>query len=102
MTILENYYDSGRHKSFYLSSGPKNGPLIIFVHGWPELSFSWRNQLKFFGERGWYAVAPDMRGYGRSSLYTRHEDYAQSEIAKDMMELFESFDRDSAVWVGHD
>ena len=102
MTISENYYDSGRHSSFYLSSGPKDGPLIIFVHGWPELSFSWRNQLEFFGERGWYAVAPDMRGYGRSSLYKRHEDYAQSEIVKDMVELFGHFDRDSAVWVGHD
>ena len=102
MPISENYYDSGRHKSFYLSSGPETGPLIIFVHGWPELSFSWRNQLEFFGERGWHAIAPDMRGYGRSSLYKRHEDYTQSEIVKDMVELFEHFDRDSAVWVGHD
>jgi pimeloyl-ACP methyl ester carboxylesterase len=102
MTISENYYDSGRHSSFYLSSGPKSGPLIIFVHGWPELSFSWRNQLEFFGKKGWFAVAPDMRGYGRSSLYNKHEDYAQQEIVKDMVELFEHFDRDSAVWVGHD
>jgi pimeloyl-ACP methyl ester carboxylesterase len=102
MTILEKYYDSGRHKSFYLSSGPRNGPLIIFIHGWPELSFSWRNQLEFFGKRGWHAVAPDMRGYGRSSLYKRHEDYAQFEIIKDMVELLGHFDRDSAVWVGHD
>lgn len=102
MAISENYYDSGRHSSFYLSSGPEDGPLIIFVHGWPELSFSWRNQLEFFGDRGWHAVAPDMRGYGRSSFYKKHEDYAQSEIVIDMVEFFEHFDRDSAVWVGHD
>jgi pimeloyl-ACP methyl ester carboxylesterase len=45
------------------------GPLIIFVHGWPELSISWRHQLKAFGELGFRAVAPDLRGYGKSSVF---------------------------------
>lgn len=45
------------------------GPLIIFVHGWPELSISWRHQLKAFGKLGFRAVAPDLRGYGKSSVF---------------------------------
>ena len=48
----------------------------MFVHGWPELSISWRHQLPVFGGMGFRAIAPDMRGYGRSSVYPRHEDYA--------------------------
>ncbi len=52
-------------------------PLIIFVHGWPELSLSWRHQLPCFAALGFRAIAPDMRGYGRSSVYRRHEDYAR-------------------------
>ncbi len=102
MGIEENIFSSKRHSTFYLSSGPKNGPLLIFIHGWPELSFSWRNQLEYFGKNGWRAVAPDMRGYGRSSLYNSHEAYAQSEIVQDMMEFIRHLGRETAVWIGHD
>ena len=45
MEIKENLFKSDRHKSFYLSSGPEEGELIIMTHGWPELSLSWRHQL---------------------------------------------------------
>jgi pimeloyl-ACP methyl ester carboxylesterase len=42
------------------------------------------------------------RGYGRSSVYARHEDYALEHIVEDMIELVDSLGRDRAVWVGHD
>ena len=41
------------------------GPLVLMCHGWPELWYSWRHQLKALGEAGFRAVAPDMRGFGR-------------------------------------
>ena len=43
-----------------------------------------------------------MRGYGRSSTYTRHEDFSQELIVEDMLELLASLGRDKAVWIGHD
>jgi pimeloyl-ACP methyl ester carboxylesterase len=55
-----------------------------------------------FGALGFCSVAPDMRGYGRSSIYTRHEDYALREIVADMMELIEAIGASRAIWVGHD
>jgi pimeloyl-ACP methyl ester carboxylesterase len=58
--------------------------------------------LPVFGGMGFRAVAPDMRGYGRSSVYPRHEDYALSESTADMIELLDSLGRDKAVFVGHD
>jgi pimeloyl-ACP methyl ester carboxylesterase len=85
-----------------LACGPEDGPLIVFVHGWPELSTSWRHQLPCFGNLGFRAVAPDMRGYGRSSVYRRHEDYAVEHSVADMLELLRSLHRDQAIWVGHD
>ena len=102
MSITEHTVKTNRHTSFYLADGPENGPLIIFVHGWPELSISWRHQLPTFAALGFRAIAPDMRGYGRSSVYGKHSDYAQELIVRDMIELLDSTGRAKAVWVGHD
>ncbi|MCK9992948.1 MAG: hypothetical protein Dbin4_01468 [Alphaproteobacteria bacterium] len=100
--ILENVSKSARHTSFYLSCGRTHAAPIIFVHGWPELSYSWRHQLPVFAGLGFRAIAPDMRGYGRSSTYTRHEDYALEHIVTDMIELLDSLGVKKAIWVGHD
>ena len=100
--VTEHVAQSARHRTFYLACGPVDGPLMIFVHGWPELSSSWRHQLPCFGALGFRAVAPDMRGYGGSSVYARHEDYALEHAVADMLELLHSFGRERAVWVGHD
>ena len=100
--ITEHTFKTARHTTGYLACGPVDGPLIIFVHGWPELSISWRHQLPAFAALGFRCVAPDMRGYGRSSVYSRHEDYALEEVSKDLIELIDSLGRERAVWVGHD
>jgi pimeloyl-ACP methyl ester carboxylesterase len=100
--ITENEARTGRHTTFYLACGPDDGPAIVFVHGWPELSLSWRHQLPCFASLGFRAVAPDMRGYGRSTVYKRHEDYAIQHAVEDMLELLAALGRDKAVWVGHD
>jgi pimeloyl-ACP methyl ester carboxylesterase len=102
MTVVERVVKTDRHKTFFLASGAEDAPVIVFVHGWPELSISWRHQLPCFGGLGFRAIAPDMRGYGRSSVYPRHEDYALEHIVKDMLELLDALGREKAVWVGHD
>src|ERR1700688_1673062 len=100
--VTENIAKTDRHTSFYLACGAEDAPLLVFVHGWPELSLSWRHQLPCFAHLGFRAVAPDMRGYGRSSVYSRHQDYAVEPIVTDMLELLDSLGRKSAVWIGHD
>ncbi|WP_374346574.1 alpha/beta fold hydrolase [Phenylobacterium sp.] len=100
--ILENTAKSKRHTSFYLSAGRADATPIIFVHGWPELSISWRHQLPVMAGLGFRAIAPDMRGYGRSSIYDRHDAYGQEEIVDDMLELLDSLGAEKAIWVGHD
>ena len=100
--ILENVAKSARHATFYLSCGAKQATPIIFLHGWPELSVSWRGQLPVFAGLGFRAVAPDMRGYGRCSAYSRDEDYGPEAIAADMIELSGSLGEEKAIWVGHD
>ncbi len=102
LPVKDGVVQTARHTTFYLDCGVPDAPLIVFVHGWPELSLSWRHQLPCFADLGFRAVAPDMRGYGRSSVYARHEDYALEHIVRDMLELLDALGRERAVWVGHD
>jgi len=100
--VTEHVAKTQRHTTFYLACGAEDAPLIIFVHGWPELSISWRHQLPCMASLGFRAIAPDMRGYGRSSVHPGHEDYALEHIVQDMLELLGSLGAEKAVWVGHD
>ena len=100
--VTEHVCKYGDHSTFYLACGPTDGPLVVFVHGWPELSISWRHQLPVMGALGFRAIAPDMRGYGGSSVYPNHEDYSQQHIVSDMIGLLDSLKIEAAVWVGHD
>ena len=100
--IGAGFVNTARHTTHYLAAGPEDGPLLIFVHGWPELSLSWRHQLPVFGGLGFRAIAPDLRGYGRSSVYSRFEDYAQAQVVADMLELLAGLGGQRAIWVGHD
>ena len=100
--VTEHVLKTKRHTTAYLACGAPDAPLIVFVHGWPELSISWRHQLPVFAELGFFCVAPDMRGYGRSSVYDQHADYAIEHSVRDMIELQDSLKRERAVWVGHD
>lgn len=100
--VTEHVVKTPRHTTFYLSCGLPEATPVIFVHGWPELSVSWRHQLPCFGNLGFRAIAPDMRGYGRSGAHLEHEDYALEQIVQDMIELLDCLGHDRAVWVGHD
>jgi pimeloyl-ACP methyl ester carboxylesterase len=100
--VTEHSTRAGTQRSFFLAAGPEDGPLVVFVHGWPELAISWRHQLPVFAGLGFRSIAPDLRGYGRSSVYERHEDYAQERIVGDMIALLDHLGAERAIWVGHD
>ena len=85
-----------------LAAGPVDGPLVVLVHGFPELGISWRSQVKALGEAGYRALAPDMRGYGGTDRPDRREDYTILHLVGDMVDLVRSQGRDQAVVVGHD
>jgi pimeloyl-ACP methyl ester carboxylesterase len=102
MTVTEHVVRTPRHSSFYLAAGSRGATPIIFVHGWPELAISWRHQLPAMAALGFHAIAPDMRGYGRSSIYPIHADYALEHAVRDMIELIDHLGAERAIWVGHD
>lgn len=100
--LSEHIVRLGEHEMFYHAAGPDNGPVVIFAHGWPELGYSWRHQLPVLGGLGFRAIAPDLRGHGRSSVYRDHAAYSMEAHVGDLIRLLDSLGRERAVWVGHD
>src|SRR3970040_2112798 len=79
-----------------------SGPLVIFVHGWPESWYSWRHQLPAMASAGYRAVAPDMRGYGKTEQPAAVEDYDIHHLTADLVGIVDALGEKSAVLVGHD
>ena len=102
MTFAQHVVDTPRHRTSWIEAGPANGPLMIFIHGWPELGLVWRAQIEHFAAAGWRCVAPDMRGYGGSSVPDEIAAYGVRELAADMVELHDALGGQQAIWVGHD
>ena len=82
-----------------LAAGPEEGPLVVLLHGFPELGRSWRHQLPALGSAGFRAIAPDLRGYGRTD---RRGPYDVATLAADVADLVRAARRERAVLVGHD
>ncbi len=78
------------------------GPLVIMVHGWPELWYSWRHQIKPVAAAGYRVVAPDVRGYGGSDKPQPVEAYDMATLMADVVGLVDAFGEDKAILVGHD
>jgi pimeloyl-ACP methyl ester carboxylesterase len=85
---------------FVLEQG--QGPLVVLCHGWPELSYSWRHQIRALADAGFHVVAPDMRGFGRSSAPADDEAYSIFDNVGDMVALVSALGEKQAMIVGHD
>jgi pimeloyl-ACP methyl ester carboxylesterase len=78
------------------------GPLVVMCHGWPELWYSWRHQLRALADAGFHAVAPDMRGYGRTSAPQDVAAYTILHNVGDVVGLVSALGEQRALIVGHD
>jgi pimeloyl-ACP methyl ester carboxylesterase len=78
------------------------GPAVLFCHGFPDTSYTWRRQMAAIASAGYRAIAPDMRGYGRSSAPADPSLYSPLYTAGDLVGLLDALRVASAVLVGHD
>ncbi len=89
-------------KLHYVKAGSDDGKLIIFLHGFPQFWYMWRDQLLDFS-KDYLAVAPDMRGYNISSKPEDLEQYQPEHLVEDIRALVEEhFGRKKFILVGHD
>jgi epoxide hydrolase A/B len=78
------------------------GPLILCVHGFPELWYSWRHQISYFAERGYKVAALDVRGYGGSSKPDEIGAYTIRNLASDVAAVIDQLGDGRAILFGHD
>jgi len=78
------------------------GRPVVLCHGFPELGYSWRHQLGPLAEAGYRAIAPDMRGYGESSIPEDPAAYDVLTLCGDLVGLLDELGEERAVFVGHD
>ncbi len=78
------------------------GPVVVLLHGFPEIWWSWRAQIPYLVERGFRVLAPDQRGYGHSTKPGRVADYRVEALADDVAGLLDREGVARAHVVGHD
>ncbi len=79
-----------------------SGPLILCIHGWPELWYSWRHQMSHFAARGYTVAAMDVRGYGGSSKPNEISAYTLRELCGDAAAVIDELGGGTAIVLGHD
>jgi pimeloyl-ACP methyl ester carboxylesterase len=84
------------------AGGTKDAPLVVLLHGFPEHWWSWRHQMRALAAAGFWAVAPDMRGYNESDKPAGVHAYEVERLADDVAGLVRALGREDAIVVGHD
>eukprot|EP01018_Ginkgo_biloba_P009514 Gb_35610 [translate_table: standard] len=79
-----------------------SGPVVLLIHGFPELWYSWRHQIPVLAEAGYHAVAPDMRGYGDTDAPVGFQNYSAFHIVGDLIGLLDALGEQTVFVVGHD
>jgi len=100
MEITHQYPELNGIRYHYAEAG--KGPLVIMLHGFPELWYSWRHQLAALSKAGFHAVAPDLRGFGESEVTEKTEDYSLINHARDIKILMDHLEAKEVVIIGHD
>lgn len=85
-----------------LAAGPRQGPVALLLHGFPEGKESWLPQLDALARAGWRAVAPDLRGYGDSDAPKGLEQYSLAKLNEDVEGLIDALAEERVDLVGHD
>ncbi|MBX7495566.1 alpha/beta hydrolase [Qipengyuania sp. 6B39] len=84
-----------------VDEGPRDAPVLIFLHGFPESHRTWRNQIAHFSDR-YRCIAPDQRGYRGSSKPQEASEYTPDKLIGDVFLLADALGVERFTIVGHD
>ncbi|GAF11834.1 epoxide hydrolase [Bacillus sp. JCM 19046] len=94
--------EANGHTFHMVCAGPRNGDLVLMLHGFPEFWYGFRHQINQLAEAGYYVVVPDQRGYNKSDKPQKIESYTLDQLRDDCEAFIDVFDREQAAVIGHD
>ena len=101
-SLERHWVDRGEVRLHVRASGPKDGPLVVLLHGFPEFWYGWRHQIPALAEAGYRVVVPDQRGYNRSDAPRAVAAYDLDVLVDDVCAVIDATGRARASVVGHD
>lgn len=78
------------------------GPEVVLLHGFPDSSYLWRNQIPALVAAGYRVIAPDLRGFGDSDAPVGKKHYTIDTIVQDIVDVLDHTGTDRCCVVGHD
>ena len=85
-----------------MAAGPKDGPVVLLLHGFPEFWYGWRKQIEPLAAAGFRVIVPDQRGYNLSSKPSGVAAYALTELVSDVIAIADQLGQEKIFLAGHD
>jgi pimeloyl-ACP methyl ester carboxylesterase len=98
----DSFIESNGIRLHVVKAGPKDGPLVILLHGFPEYWRGWDKQIDPLANAGFRLLIPDQRGYNLSDKPDGVDSYLIGTLARDVIGLIDATGREKAYLVGHD
>jgi len=95
---------NGVNLAIYQADGDpdRQRPPVILVHGWPEIAYSWKNQINVLSAAGYRVIALDVKGFGQSDAPRDKSEYDIETMTSDLAALLDALKIERAVFCGHD
>lgn len=100
--INHNYYQVNNIRMHVIEAGPRTGKALIFLHGFPDFWYGWKNQIAFFAAQGYHVIVPDQRGYNLSDKPEGIKAYRCKHLMADICSMVETMALKDVHLVGHD
>jgi len=95
-------FQNGEIRLNAVAAGPKDGPVVVLLHGFPEFWYSWRKQIAPLAAAGFRVIVPDQRGYNKSSKPAGAKSYTIALLASDIIAIADQLARERILLAGHD
>lgn len=95
-------FQNGIVKLHAVALGPKDGPVVVLLHGFPEFWYGWHRQIGPLAAAGFRVIVPDQRGYNLSSKPSGVSAYALTELVSDVIAIADQLGQQRILLAGHD
>lgn len=102
MEVEEKWYKVNGIRLQVMEAGDQQGPVLMFLHGFPEFWWGWHKQISYFAAKGYRVIVPNQRGYHQSSKPKDIRSYRIQHLADDVTALIEQHKSRQVVLIGHD